>query len=125
MHHIKRVAAATTEHDFEQSMYGVMGDHYGVVLRRAQQQIKAINLDERIAGLLGVDEGAATLPVKRNTVDEQGRIVERGPSICRGDLYDFSQSSRVNPESKQDDEPILDIKKTARRTPDNDRVRGA
>ena len=71
MHHIKRVAAATTEHDFEQSMYGVMGDHYGVVLRRAQQQIKAINLDERIAGLLGVNEGAAALLVKRTTVDEQ------------------------------------------------------
>jgi GntR family transcriptional regulator len=23
-------------------------------------------------------------------MDEQGRIVERGQSICRGDLYDFS-----------------------------------
>jgi GntR family transcriptional regulator len=78
------------DHDLEQSMYGVMRDHYDVVLRRAQQQIKAINLDERIADLLDVEEGAAALLVKRVTMDEQGRIVERGQSICRGDLYDFS-----------------------------------
>ena len=78
------------EHDLGTSLYGVMGDHYGVVLRRAQQQIKAINLDARIAELLTVEPGAASLLVKRVTLDEEGRIVERGQSICRGDLYDFS-----------------------------------
>jgi GntR family transcriptional regulator len=72
------------------SLYGVMRDVYGVVLRRAQQQIKAINLDARIADLLTVEPGAAALLVKRVTLDQDGRIVERGQSICRGDLYDFS-----------------------------------
>jgi GntR family transcriptional regulator len=76
--------------DLEQSLYGVLNDRYAVVLRRAQQQIKAINLGADIAGLLEVEEGAAALLVKRITLDEDGRIVERGQSICRGDLYDFS-----------------------------------
>lgn len=77
-------------HDLEQSLYGLLHEQYGVVMRRAQQQIKALNLDERIAGLLGLDPGAAALLVKRITADDEGRIVERGQSICRGDLYDFS-----------------------------------
>ena len=78
------------EEDLEQSMYGVLNKRYGVDMRRAQQQIKALNLDERIAGLLEVDTGAAALLVKRITSDQDGLIVERGQSICRGDLYDFS-----------------------------------
>jgi hypothetical protein len=28
--------------------------------------------------------------VTRISTDEAGRIVERGQSVCRGDLYDFS-----------------------------------
>jgi GntR family transcriptional regulator len=78
------------EQALDTSLYGVMRDVYGVVLRRAQQQIKAINLDARIAELLTVEPGAAALLVKRVTLDQDGRIVERGQSICRGDLYDFS-----------------------------------
>jgi GntR family transcriptional regulator len=74
----------------DQSLYGVLEREYGVVMRRAQQQIKAINLDPDMAELLTVEPGAAALLVKRITVDEDGRIVERGQSICRGDLYDFS-----------------------------------
>jgi len=76
--------------DLEQSLYGVLQEHYGVEMRRAQQQIKAVNLDERIARLLQVEPGDAALLVKRITADQDGRIVERGQSICRGDLYDFS-----------------------------------
>ena len=78
------------DHPLDGSLYGVLREEYGVVLRRAQQQIKAINLDPAMAELLTVDPGAAALVVKRITVDEEGRIVERGQSICRGDLYDFS-----------------------------------
>jgi GntR family transcriptional regulator len=77
-------------HALDQSLYAVLRDQYGVVMRRAQQQIKAINLDSALAELLAVEPGAAALLVKRITQDEEGRIVERGQSICRGDLYDFS-----------------------------------
>lgn len=78
------------EQPLDQSLYGLLSAQYGVEVRRAQQQIKAINLDADMAALLTVDPGAAALLVKRITIDDDGRIVERGQSICRGDLYDFS-----------------------------------
>ncbi len=88
------------DHPLDGSLYGVLREQYGVVLRRAQQQIKAINLDPAMAELLTVDPGAAALLVKRITVDEEGRIVERGQSICRGDLYDFSLVVTRSPDAR-------------------------
>ena len=49
-----------------------------------------MNVDARVAELLGVEPNSAALLVTRISTDEAGRIVERGQSICRGDLYDFS-----------------------------------
>lgn len=78
------------EEDLTQSLYRVLETKYEVRLRRAQQHVRAINLGPRPAQLLGVEPHAAALHVKRISMDESGRIVESGQSICRGDLYDFS-----------------------------------
>jgi GntR family transcriptional regulator len=82
--------AGLLEYDLTHSLYQVLESEYGVRLRRAQQQVRAINVDERAADLLGVEPGSAALHVKRISMDDAGRIVERGQSVCRGDLYDFS-----------------------------------
>lgn len=76
--------------DLTHSLYGVLDAKYGVRLRRAQQRIRAINVGARQAQLLEVEPHSAALHVTRISIDEAGRIVERGQSVCRGDLYDFS-----------------------------------
>jgi GntR family transcriptional regulator len=76
--------------DLTHSMYAVLDTKYDVRLRRAQQRIRAMNVDARLAELLGVEPNSAALLVTRISTDEAGRIVERGQSVCRGDLYDFS-----------------------------------
>lgn len=75
--------------DIAGSLHGVLENDYGVQIRRAEQQVGAINVMGRTAELLGVEDGFACLYVKRTSMDEQGRIVSVGYSICRGDVYDF------------------------------------
>lgn len=72
------------------SLSEVLSTAYGVRVVRAGQQIRAVNLAARPAGLLGVREGAAALLVRRTAWDATGHVVEYGESLCRGDLYDFS-----------------------------------
>ncbi|RNL85274.1 GntR family transcriptional regulator [Halostreptopolyspora alba] len=76
--------------DLTHSLYGVLESKYEVRLRRAQQQVRAVNVGDEHARLLGVEPNSAGLHVTRISMDETGRIVERGQSLCRGDLYDFS-----------------------------------
>lgn len=78
------------DQDLTHSLYQVLESRYDVQLRRAQQQVRAITLGERPAELLDVEPHSAALHVKRISMDQAGRIVERGQSVCRGDLYDFS-----------------------------------
>jgi GntR family transcriptional regulator len=77
------------EKDLSGSLYRILEDDYGAHIRRAEQQVSAINVSGRTAELLGVDDGFACLYVKRTSMDEQGRILSVGHSICRGDVYDF------------------------------------
>ncbi|MEV0224494.1 GntR family transcriptional regulator [Streptomyces sp. NPDC050704] len=63
---------------------------HGVRVVRATQQIRAVNVTGRQAGLLGVKEGSAALLVRRTAFDDTGHVVEYGESLCRGDLYEFS-----------------------------------
>jgi GntR family transcriptional regulator len=78
------------EQDLTHSLYKVLETKYDVRLRRAHQQIRAINIGAHPAQLLSVEPNSAALHVKRISMDDAGRLVERGQSICRGDLYDFT-----------------------------------
>lgn len=81
--------AGLTEKDLSGSLHRILENEYGAQIRRAEQQVSAINVTGRTATLLGVEDGFACLYVKRTSMDEQGRIISVGHSICRGDVYDF------------------------------------
>ena len=62
---------------------------------RAIQKISAINLQPQEAKLLDVAEGAAGLSIARTSFLENGRVIELGRSVYRGDAYDFVAELRV------------------------------
>lgn len=67
------------------SLYAHLGAQAPV---RAQQHIRAMNADARLAGLLGVASGAALLFITRLGYAACGRCVELTHSYCRSDYYD-------------------------------------
>jgi GntR family transcriptional regulator len=77
------------ERDLTDSLHRVLEKDYAAVIRRAEQQVSAINVTGRTAELLGVDDGFACLHVQRVSMDDQGKIISVGRGICRGDVYDF------------------------------------
>lgn len=78
------------DEELTMSLYGLLESRYQVQLLRAKQQVRAVNVGEESARLLDVEPNAAGLHVARISMDQSGRTVERGQSLCRGDLYDFS-----------------------------------
>ena len=66
----------------------------GQAPRRAQQQLRALNADARLAGLLGVPPGQALLHITRIGFDASDRAVELTQSYCRSDVYTFVSEMR-------------------------------
>ena len=64
---------------------------------RAQQQLRALNADARLAGLLGVPPGQALLHITRIGFDADDRAVELTQSYCRSDVYTFVSEMRREP----------------------------
>lgn len=62
---------------------------------RAIQRIRAANLDEKDAQLLGVPVGSAGLNIERTSYLASGRAIEFTRSIYRGDTYDFVAELRL------------------------------
>ena len=56
---------------------------------RALQRLRAIQIDEERAKLLGVKVGDAALYIERRGFLEDGRVIEATESWYRGDAYDF------------------------------------
>lgn len=75
--------------DLERSLYGLLASHYDIRICRHDRHIRAINLDDANAELLDVQPRAAALYVAQLGFDQNGRPVERGRSVYRGDRYDF------------------------------------
>lgn len=67
------------------SLYGILASRYGVRPAHVAERITAINADQRIAGLLGIAIGAATLCVDRRASDSEGVPFEFSRDIIRGD----------------------------------------
>lgn len=70
---------------------------------RASQRISARNCEEREAGHLGIEKGAAVLVMERITYIASGRVIEFTRSIYRGDAYDFVAELRVGDTNQMSD----------------------
>lgn len=75
--------------DLEGSLYAVLASQFDVRISRHDRHISAVNVDEANAELLGVRARTAALLVAQIGYDQNGRRVERGRSLYRGDRYDF------------------------------------
>ncbi|WP_165368246.1 GntR family transcriptional regulator [Phytoactinopolyspora endophytica] len=77
-------------HDLTGSLYALLAGVYGVQVSRHERRISAMNVDAQTAELFGVADRAAGLYVVQTAFDQNGRKVEHGRSLYRGDRYDFS-----------------------------------
>lgn len=83
---IDMVAAADV--DFERSIYEQLSEA-GIVIDRAVQTIKAVNLDAEQAHLLDQAVAAAAIQVSRVTYTDRGQPFEQAVTTYRGDRYSF------------------------------------
>jgi GntR family transcriptional regulator len=73
----------------QRSLYAVLEQQYGIVLRSAAQQIAATVLSEDEARLLEVPAFSPALLVERQVMSTAGEVVEYGKSLYRADRYRF------------------------------------
>lgn len=69
------------------SLYAALESGYGVRLGRAEETIETGLASPQEAALLGIEVGLAMLLLSRHSFDLQGRAVEWGRSVYRGDRY--------------------------------------
>jgi GntR family transcriptional regulator len=82
---------ARLEHrDLEgRSIYAILAEDYGVVIRRARQSLEPVNASEYESDMLGVAPGAPLMLEQRLSFDEHDRPVEHGRDLYRGDRFRF------------------------------------
>jgi GntR family transcriptional regulator len=68
-----------------ESLHALLGQVFGIKLRRGEEMIDTAPASPRDAKLLQTDPGAPMLVVKRLSFDSEGRPVEWGTSWFRGD----------------------------------------
>jgi GntR family transcriptional regulator len=71
------------------SIYEIMSQEYGVVLRRARQILEPVVATAYEAALLGVSPGAPLMLERRQTYDDAGQAVEYTKDLYRGDRFRF------------------------------------
>jgi GntR family transcriptional regulator len=74
--------------DFDHSIYEQVAEA-GIVIDRAAQTIRAVNLDVDQARLLDQAVGAAAIQVSRVTYTDRGQPFEQAVTTYRGDRYNF------------------------------------
>lgn len=73
----------------DHSLYRLLGDRYGIVPTRAEQQIESTSCPTAEARLLGVRKGMPMLHMIRVTYSQDDRPFEHTESYYRGDRYIF------------------------------------
>jgi GntR family transcriptional regulator len=73
------------ERPLSDSIYELLGKHYGAVPDEAVEQIDLINATTDEARILEVQLGSPLLSVTRTTMDTQGRKIEYSHDLFRGD----------------------------------------
>ncbi len=77
-------------HDLEtRSLYEIMETEYGVVVDRAWQSLEAVSATEYEAKWLQVEVGAPLMLERRLSFDRDGRPIEYGKDLYRGDRFRF------------------------------------
>ena len=78
------------KYDLEKrSFYEIAENEYGVTIRQAQQSLEAVAATEFEAELLGIDPGDPLMLEYRLAFDPDGRPVECGNDLYRGDHFRF------------------------------------
>ncbi|MEN8243491.1 MAG: GntR family transcriptional regulator [Thermodesulfobacteriota bacterium] len=77
------------EMDLTGSMYEVFTKKFGVALTRSEKIIRAVNLNKKIAGLLGLRTNSAALYMESVTYNDRNLPVEVLCCYFRGDKYSF------------------------------------
>lgn len=77
------------EMDLTGSMYEIFTQKFGVALSRCEQAIRAVNLNQKIAGLLGLRHNSAALYMESVTYNDRNIPVEVLCCYFRGDKYAF------------------------------------
>ena len=73
--------------DLGGSWYELLGDRYGIQVVTGTSIVEIGYAGDREAGLLGCDPGAALLRIETTTYGANGRIVDFGIDVFRGDRY--------------------------------------
>ncbi|MEY9931021.1 GntR family transcriptional regulator [Catenulispora sp. GP43] len=76
--------------DLEQESVSERLEEYGIFFAHAEHVIDAVNADAELAGLLGVEPGAALLRERRRTTDPDGRPLEWSEDLYRADAVAFT-----------------------------------
>jgi GntR family transcriptional regulator len=77
------------EMDLTGSMYEIYTQRFNVELTRCEQTIRAVNMNRKIAGLLGLKEHNAALYMESVTYNDRNMPVEVLCCYFRGDKYTF------------------------------------
>ncbi|GHJ25588.1 hypothetical protein TPA0910_00210 [Streptomyces hygroscopicus subsp. sporocinereus] len=77
------------EADLTGSLYAVLRERYQIDIRSAEQIVRAAELGDTEAALLGVPLGSSALHVQRVGLDQRESPVEATTTIYRADLYDI------------------------------------
>jgi GntR family transcriptional regulator len=77
------------EMDLTGSMYEIYTQRFNVELTRCEQTIRAVNMNRKIAGLLGLKEHDAALYMESVTYNDRNMPVEVLCCYFRGDKYTF------------------------------------
>lgn len=73
--------------DLTGSMYDLISKHFNIVLARSKQTICAVNLSQKIAGILKVQPNSAVIFSESITYDDKSIPLELLYSYYRGDKY--------------------------------------
>jgi GntR family transcriptional regulator len=71
----------------DRSFHTEIQRRWGARISSAENQVSAVLASETVADALGIDLGSACLRVEGRNRDQDGRVIEVGRSIYRGDMY--------------------------------------
>lgn len=70
------------------SLYALLGEH-NFVVATAEDRLRAANATAEEAALLGIQEGAALMNIRRFSYDESGRLIEANDARYDGTWYEY------------------------------------
>ena len=77
------------EMDLTGSLYKIFTENFSIALARCEQTIRAVNLNKKVAALLGIKTNAAALYMESVTYNDRNIPVEVLCCYFRGDKYAF------------------------------------